>query len=881
MTPSEHTGIARPDFLNVRIFLASACLLACLFAPFAPFGHGHAQPPAEGDEEELDDEALDDEELDDEGEEPEPEPPLGTNPYLQEEDADEAIEVAVGACQGRRIIRIMVEGQQRVTADDILAGMRLGNDMPCTDAEVTRDARALWELGFFDDIIIEAEPVGAGVVLVVRVRERPEIRHIVFEGNDEVDDDDLTEKITLDERDILSASEVREQVTKIRDHYASEGYFLARITHEVLRVDGDTNEVDVVFHIDEGPEVKVRRITIVGNENISTSDLHGIMATGETGFFSFITSSNTFDRAKFDEDMVRLQAWYYDQGYLAMSVGAARVELTADREFIDITIPVEEGPRFRIGEITVRELDENGEALETLRPASELRDEIDLDRGDWFNRTSIANGLMEIQREYRDVGYARVEVEPETDLDEAERIVDLTLTINRGPLVRIERIVIAGNTKTRDRVIRREFQILEGDLYSQTLIERSRTFINALGYFERVDFSEEEGSSPNLMVINVEVAERATGTFQVGAGFSSIERFIITAQIQQQNLFGRGQSLSLQVQLSGIRQQFQLNFVEPWFLDSRWTLGVNAFYTVQQRLSFNQASAGGGVTLGHPVLDPRLRFFVNYGLEHVTISARTGGFFGNTNATGFNQFQDLGLFGQFRAGFTSSVRLSLTWDSRDNRQFASNGVYWNWSTEVADRYLGSDNTFVRHTAFARFYKNIFGPFVLKLNLEWGLITSRTEGGVPLFERFYLGGIFNVRGYRLFSLGPRAGILDNPNSSPSSRRGADGRVIGGNMQAFYQLELEFPIVESVGIRGVLFTDGGNAWNLESRLCGGPSVSNDITLDHCGFNPAIRTSWGFGFRWFSPLGPLRFEWGVPINRRPWESKIDFQFNIGNSF
>jgi outer membrane protein insertion porin family len=879
LTPCDHAGIARPDFLNVRTLLASACLLACLFAPLAPFAHGQAQPPVD-DEEELDEEALD-EELDAEEEADEEAPPqLGTNPYVQEEDADEAVEV-VGACQGRRIIRIMVEGMQRVTAEDILAGMRLGRDMPCSDVEVTRDARALWELGFFDDIVIEAEPVGAGVVLVVRVRERPEIRHIVFEGNDEVDDDDLTEEITLRERQILSASEVRAQVAKIRDHYASEGFFLARITHEVLRVDGDTNEVDVVFRIDEGPEVKVRRITIVGNDNISTSDLHGIMATGETGFFSFISSNNTFDREKFDEDMVRLQAWYYDQGYLAMAVGSARVELTADREFIDITIPVDEGPRFRIGEITVRELDANGEAIETLRPASEMREEIDLDRGDWFNRTSIANGLMEIQREYRDVGYARVEVEPETDLDEDERIVDLTLTINRGPLVRIERIVIAGNTKTRDRVIRREFQILEGDLYSQTLIERSRTFINALGYFERVDFSEEEGSSPELMVLNVEVAERATGTFQVGAGFSSIERFIITAQIQQQNLFGRGQSLSLQVQLSGIRQQFQLNFVEPWFLDSRWTLGVNAFYTVQQRLSFNQASTGGGLTLGHPVLDPRLRFFVNYGLEHVAITARTGGFFGNTNATGFNQFQDLGLFGQFRDGITSSIRLSLTWDSRDNRQFASNGVYWNWSTEVADRFLGSDNVFVRHTAFARFYKNIFGPFVLKLNLEWGLITSRDADGVPLFERFYLGGIFNVRGYRLFSLGPRAGILDNPNGSPASSRGADGRVVGGNMQAFYQLELEFPIVESVGIRGVIFTDGGNAWNLESRLCEAPSVSNDVTSDLCGFNPAIRTSWGFGFRWFSPLGPLRFEWGVPINRRPWESKIDFQFNIGNSF
>ncbi|MBP7685984.1 MAG: hypothetical protein KBB95_28995, partial [Deltaproteobacteria bacterium] len=354
----------------MRTLLASACLLACLFAPLAPFAHGQAQPPVD-DEEELDEEALD-EELDAEEEADEEAPPqLGTNPYVQEEDADEAVEV-VGACQGRRIIRIMVEGMQRVTAEDILAGMRLGRDMPCSDVEVTRDARALWELGFFDDIVIEAEPVGAGVVLVVRVRERPEIRHIVFEGNDEVDDDDLTEEITLRERQILSASEVRAQVAKIRDHYASEGFFLARITHEVLRVDGDTNEVDVVFRIDEGPEVKVRRITIVGNDNISTSDLHGIMATGETGFFSFISSNNTFDREKFDEDMVRLQAWYYDQGYLAMAVGSARVELTADREFIDITIPVDEGPRFRIGEITVRELDANGEAIETLRPASEM-----------------------------------------------------------------------------------------------------------------------------------------------------------------------------------------------------------------------------------------------------------------------------------------------------------------------------------------------------------------------------------------------------------------------------------------------------------------------------------------------------------------------------
>ena len=365
---------------------------------------------------------------------------------------------------------------------------------------------------------------------------------------------------------------------------------------------------------------------------------------------------------------------------------------------------------------------------------------------------------MAIQRTYRDEGYAFVEVEPGTDLDEENRVVDLSLTIQRGPLVRIERIEISGNTKTRDRVIRRELQILEGDLYSESKIERSRIFINALGFFERVDISEERGSAPNLLVLNIEVAERATGTFQVGAGFSSIERFLITAQIQQQNLFGRGQILSLQLQLSGIRQQIQLRFIEPWLADTRWSLSVDAFKTIQQRLTFSQDSTGGGLALGHPVFDPRLRFSVGYSLEHVRISNRTGGFLGNPNAQGFNQFSaQLPFFGLFRDGFTSSVRFSLTWDSRDNRQFASNGIYWNWSSEVADRYLGSDNIFVRHTAFARFYKNIFGPFILKLNVEWGLITSRDPDGVPVFERFYLGGIFNdPRLTALQSVGPQRG-----------------------------------------------------------------------------------------------------------------------------
>ena len=811
LTPPNPTGIARPDLHPVLASLPSAwrsfagpwLVLLLLSTPALVVvnpGVALAQPASDEGEsdgdggEEVDDEGADaDADADADQDDALP----SGNPYEVNEDPDAAITTLSGPCQGRRIIRIVVEGARRVAPDDILATMRLSRDVPCTENEVSRDARALWDLGFFNDIAIEAEPVGSGVVLVVKVRERPEIRAVVFRGNDEISDDDLQDEVSLDVGDVLSMTAVREQVTDLRDHYASEGYFLSRVNYEVLEVDNDRNEVDVQFTIDEGPEVKVRRINLVGNRNMSDDELQAIMATGETGIFSFITSSDTFDREKFDEDVIRLQAWYYDQGYLAMSAGTPRIELTPDREYIDITIPLEEGPRFRIGEIVVREVDENGDEIETLRPAEEFRSRVPLERGDWFNRTQIAEGLLDIQREYRDAGYAFVEVEPGTDLDEDDRIVDLSLTISRGPLVRIERIVIAGNTKTRDRVIRRELQILEGDLYSQTAIESSRAFVTRLGYFERVDISEERGTASDRMVLNIEVAERATGTFQVGAGFSSIERFLITAQIQQQNLFGRGQVLSLQLQLSGIRQQIQLRFIEPWLAGTRWSLSVDAYKTIQQQIQFNQDTTGAALAFGHPIFDQRLRFSVGYRLEHVAISDRTGGFGGT--APGALQFDPTsGFFNLFQEGRTSSVNFALTWDSRDNRQITSNGVFWRYSTEIADRALGSENIFVRHNAFARFYKNIFGPFILKLNLEFGLITSRDPGGVPGFSRYRPGGIFNIRGYPLFSLGPRVASLGGtPLGSPTRRNGAGGEPIGGNMQAFYQLELEFPIVQSVG------------------------------------------------------------------------------------
>lgn len=869
--------------------------LAALIALGSSVG---AQAPAEEDPDAADEAAGAEEEASteegaDEGgaeEDLEGEDPEGFYGDPYEDDQDQGPEQPRTICHGRMIREVRVEGARRVEADDVRASMRLRRGLPCTDDELARDAQSLWDLGFFENLVFEANPVGNEVELVVTVTERPAIARVRFEGNDEVDDDDIEEKITLRTGTILSIPAVREQVTKIRDLYAEEGFFLARVTYDIRRV-ANRPEVEVLFRIDEGPEVTVRRIRFVGNRNIPSDELQDIMQTSEEGFFSFITDNHHYDDDAFDEDVTRLQAWYYDKGYLAVSVGTPRIELTADRAHVDITIPIEEGPRFRVGRMVVREVDENGQEVESLQTG--LRDEIDLESGDWFNRTKIAMGIQSITRIYRDEGYAYVELVPETDLDQERRIVDININIVRGPPVRIERINISGNSKTRDSVIRRELRILEGALYDQSDVELSKRAIEALGYFERVDLAEERGSAPDRMILSISVVERATGTFQVGAGFSSIEQFILTAQVQQENLFGNGQSLQLQLQLSGIRQLVQVRFFEPWFLGSRWGAGIDVYKTVRQFADFNQDTTGGGLSLGHPVVDPRLRFSLNYRAEYVRISNRTGGFFqSGGGGAAFTQFQRTPLAGLFRDGLTSSIRASLTWDNRNNRLFPSDGWFASYSFELADRFLGSDQVFTRHTGFVRFYKELFSlgegrPLVFKVNLEGGHIGSRADLGVPIYERFYLGGIFNVRGFPFFSLGPRAAIGRSYDpGAPVPRPGAGqagGVAIGGNLQLFYQAELEVPILPEVGIRAVVFTDGGNVWNTERRLCGAPEISGgDSSTAPCGFDPrGIRQSWGFGFRWFSPLGPLRFEWGIPIDRRSWERKIRFEFTIGNSF
>jgi outer membrane protein insertion porin family len=803
------------------------------------------------------------------------EEPAVDRPVLQDLPPGEA-ELAAGL----PIVEMSVAGNRRVSQDDVLGYLTLRVGQAFDPDTLTQDVRELYQSGLFDHLEVDLQRRDDGVVLRFLVRERPTVTLVEFEGNDELDEEDLAEAIEVKQNSVLSRPAIRRSIQKIRDMYAEEGYFLAEAEHEI--VSRRNNEVTVRFRIQEHGQVTVRRVTFIGNDEIPSEELRAVMFTGNAGFFSF-GSGGPFRQDAFERDIAVISALYYDRGYLSVSINTPRIMLTPDRTGIEVSITINEGPRYKIRQLRVYERGPNGEEVEPIGGRRNLRMMVRAEPGQFFNRAELLEDLQAIRTLYRDHGFAHVEANPETELDEEHHEVDIVVPVLRGPEVYFERIEVRGNTKTRDKVIRRELEIEETDLFSESKLEQSRRRVTALGYFERVDISTEQGSGPDRVVVYIEVSERPTGTFQVGAGFSSIENFIATAQVQQANLFGNGQSLSLQAQVSGIRRLVNIRFIEPYFLDSRFSLSVDLFDQLRIFEDFSQRSRGGAITFGYPLIEPELEASLTYNGSLDEVSTTPQQTFLGTSGR-ISSFAQLPLANLFNDGFTSSLRPALTYDTRDNRLFPTSGIYLRASTEWATSALGSENEFLRDRFVGRFYYPLGRGFVIKLNTEAGLVTSPSREGVPIFARFFLGGILDVRGYRFRTIGPRMPLTNStdPNSAPI----ADGAFIGGNLMYFQNLELEFPILEDVGVRGVVFTDAGNAWNLEQNYCdaAGGSAPFDVVspcFDGIEDLAHMRTSWGFGIRWFSPLGPLRFEWGYPFSPLPFEESSVFEFTIGNFF
>jgi outer membrane protein insertion porin family len=777
-----------------------------------------------------------------------------------------ALLLASSAAAADAVVKaIRVEGNRRVDADAVRAAVSHKPGAPFDPRRVGADVKAIMKLGLFADVVVEREGSPEAPVLVFRVVELPSVRETRVAGNDALSKDELKDLLGVKAGAVLDRAAVQRDVKKLQDKYVEKGHFLAEVA---ARIDErPENQVDVVYQVNEHAKVEVKEVRFLGNAQVSDSDLAAVMQTRPGGYLSFLSSAGTFREDALKSDLQNLQVTYLDRGFVTVKIGEPAVAISTDKRFIFVTIPIEEGERYRIGKVKF--------AGQLLDQEERLRGILRTGEGDWFSRAEVGQDLFAIGDVFKDLGYAYANVTPLTETDEKARTLDLTFEVQPGHLTTFERIEVVGNDKTRDKVIRRELRIYEGERFSGTGLRQSKQRVNALGFFETVEIGTKRGSADDKVVATVEVKERPTGTFQIGAGFSSYENFILTGQISQQNFFGWGQTLSLQIQWSSVRQLGQIQFVEPYFLDTRWTFAFDLYMTEGIYTTFTRRSAGGSMTWGYELSGlagwwpaakhlEDMRLFATYTNEQVDVTA-------DSLSTTARE--------RFSSGTTSSVRLSLQWDKRDNRIFPTSGFFLMASAEAAPPFLAPSgifgdrvNLFTRYAFDGRYYHPLFWGLVARGKLSLGLIRDwDADHPVPISELFYVGGINSVRGYRYLSISPQQEVgaakrYDSPLTNIA---------VGGDKQATLNLEIEFPLFQAVGVRGVVFADFGNSFSP------GQYSDPEVSL-------SLYKSVGFGFRWFSPIGPLRFEWGFPLDRRKdpvtgvvVDDAVDFQFTIGNFF
>jgi len=743
--------------------------------------------------------------------------------------------------------KIEVSGLKQIDKTSVRQKIYSQIGKPLNRVRVSEDIKRIFKMNFFDDVQVGIKPhPEGGVTLVFHITERPAIMAIKYDvEGDAVDMEDIKKVVDLKRFGILDEASIRYNLSKIEDLYIDEGHFLAQTRYSLQEVPGG---VIVTLHVDEGKKVEVRHVYITGNHAVSASEIKGVMATKETGYFSFLTKFGQFKKQFFKEDIKRIQLLYLTKGFIQAQPGEPVVTLSPDKKWMTITVNIKEGPRFKVGDIDVEMAEipgPDGKPVSDswLIPKERLLKKVRLEKKAWFDYKTLQEDVGRIGDMFRDKGYANSVVNFVPQVDPTTRIVDITFKVQKGDLVYFRRINIRGNKSTRDKVIRRELKVSEGDLYSATGIRRSKRRVGVLGFFDKVDIKPQPTDRPDRMDLVVDVKEKQTGTFQVGAGFSSLESFIVTAQIAKDNFLGRGQRVSLNATLSAIRQLISLSFFEPYFFDTPLTFAFDAFNFDEDFVGFTRTRRGGNISFGYRLTDD-ISLSLTYTLEDVEATLRSS---------------DIEFKGYPSAGLTSSLRLTAAVDTRNNRLFPSEGTFTTLSAEVAHEYTGSENEFFRLIGRTRWYFGLPLNMIFKVNLTAGWVASLGDNPVPLFERFFVGGIFTVRGFQRNSLGPGVPVASFPDSTP-------GRFnVGGVKELIFNAELEIPIFAEVGIRAVLFFDAGNAWDIDEDL-----------------NPLdMRTAVGFGFRWQSPVGPLRFEWGIPLDPREGEDPIVFEFTIGNSF
>jgi len=731
--------------------------------------------------------------------------------------------IAPASAENERIDSIVVRGNSRIETSTILNAIRIKPGETISGEKTSADIRSIYKTGHFQDVTVSLEELAGKNILVYTVAEKPVIRDIKFEGNKEITLEKLKENVEIQKNTILSAKNLDKSVAKIKKLYGDEGYYLATVVPIVEKRPGN-NQI-VTFRITEGNKILIRKIHFDGNRAFPDSKLKSTMETKEKWFMSWLTGAGTYKEEVLKNDAMLIADFYMNNGYMNIKVGEPTLRLNQAKDALDVYINLTEGEQFRVGT-----LDFKGDLLE---PVSVLRKKLKAEPGQIFSRAVMRNDITTLTDLYADKGYAFANVNPLTQMNMGKKVVDVTFDMEKGDLVHLERINITGNPKTRDKVIRREMRVTERELYSSTGIKRSKQNIMNTGYFEEANISTAKGSSADRLNVNVNVKEKPTGSFSVGGGYSSLDGVIGQASIQQSNFLGRGLKANLSGSIGGKSQTYSLGLTDPYFLDTKWTLGGDIYRSERDYLDYTRRLTGVDVKAGYPINDNLGTFFM-YKYEVKDIYDPIGAY----KTLHFQNELDYPL----GRTTTSSIFASITRNTTDYRLDPSTGMVNAISAEYAG--LGGSNKFGRYITDNVWFHPLYKKLIFSTKLTLGYVQN-VGSKVPIDEKFYLGGIYSLRGYKTRTVSPLRTVLVKQNNGDQYKEDV---YLGGNAEYFGNAELTFPLLPEVGIKGVMFFDYGNAFNINS-----------------GNFPTTLMSCGGGIRWASPMGPLRLEYGIPINPR----------------
>ena len=719
---------------------------------------------------------------------------------------------------------IAVQGNRRVQEAVILArvGAKIGS--PFVANRTAEDIRAIFSLGFFDDVQVKVEDFEGGVKLTYMVVERPFVRDIVFAGNKKEDAATLQDKIDLKLGSVYNPVEVNRGADKLKEFYEQEGYFEVGITPEVEKLaDGD---VTITYRIAEGRRISIDQIVIEGAQGLTPKQVKGAMDTQER---EYIVLRGTVQRQKLDEDVDRIIQLYNDFGYVQARVESSEIQVDREKARATVRVVVVEGPQFKVGGVDV-----TGNAV---LPIEEIRKRIELKTGDVFSRSKLRDSVKGITDLYSAVGRASADVAPNTLQDIPARLVNIVFEINEGPETYVERINIAGNTRSEEKILRREIPMAEGDLFTSQKLARAKQRLTNLNYFDKVEAKTAPGSAKDKIIVNIDVTEKPTGLFSIGGGYSSQDGVLGTLDLSQRNFLGKGWEVFLRLRGGENLQTGTIGFTEPWLFDRPLAAGFDLFNTRRILPDYTVESLGGDIRLGHP-LGEYSRINAVYRVSQDRIS--------DVNQLGSPQ-----LISQEGTHLTSLVGVNLSRDTRDNVYDPTRGSTASIGLDFAG--IGFGEKFVRSVAAATYFQPLpWLEHVLSFRFTAGYSFGWDKDSVPLFERFYLGGSNSLRQFKSLQVSPR----DNT-----------GTRIGGNSELLGTIEYQIPLF--FGIKAALFYDVGQVW--------GPDIQGGAKIDLSD----LRHGVGAGFRWNSPFGPIRVDYGIKLDQRKGESFGEFNFSAGSSF